>query len=175
MKANKIVVISLVLLSPVAVILFLNSFGENEYELPVYYKDGNPIAECKQGEVQHTVDLAFVNQNRVELPALFHFSIQQNFSQDLLNVLSRYPKIEVYNLTLKKEDNDFNQIALDSADYSRVMNCEFIMGESKWIDLPIDNRLVLVDTERRIRGYFDVEDIDEIDRLDTELDIMVNY
>jgi len=36
------------------------------------------------------------------------------------------------------------------------------------------NKMVLVDRTRRIRGYYDASDLKEIDRLNTEIDILFN-
>jgi hypothetical protein len=55
------------------------------------------------------------------------------------------------------------------------MNCELVLGESEWLDEPIENKSVLIDKEKRIRGYYILTDIDEIERLDTEIDILINF
>ena len=49
------------------------------------------------------------------------------------------------------------------------------MGEDRFLDKAIAHKFVLVDTEGQIRGYFMGNDLDEIERLDIELDILLNY
>ena len=67
------------LLAPVFVFLFLKEYGDNKFELPVLYTEGNPIAECRQGIQQHKLTPEILFENNVELPALIYVpTTQQN-------------------------------------------------------------------------------------------------
>ncbi|MFC3878766.1 SCO family protein [Algoriphagus namhaensis] len=56
-----------ILLIPVLIFMFLKSFGNNEYDLPVYFEKGvdNPFRECPITDTtQHYIpEFAFANQN----------------------------------------------------------------------------------------------------------------
>ena len=171
--AQKIIIIILVLLAPILVFLFLKQFGENEFSLPVYYEEGNPLKECNQSVNTHEVDLVTL---QIEPPALisFYSATTNEFSSDMENVLSKYPMVHHRqfsraNLTME------NNIQLDSATYSQYLNCELIMGEDQFLSEEIPYKFVLVDREGKIRGYFLMNDLDDIERLDIELDILLNY
>ncbi|WP_297335440.1 SCO family protein [Algoriphagus sp.] len=55
-----------ILMVPVLIVLFLRSFGENQYDLPVLYQNGidDPFGECTSVDsTQHVIpDFTFVNQ-----------------------------------------------------------------------------------------------------------------
>jgi len=72
-KLTKIFVISVVLLLPVLVFLFLKQFGSNEFTLPYYYEDGHPLPECNSSSGPHFVSKEFVAQVGMELPMLFGY------------------------------------------------------------------------------------------------------
>ena len=72
-------------------------------------------------------------------------------------------------------DSNTSQIKYDTAAIIDIINCELVMGENVWLKEPILNKAVLVDKQRRIRGYFITNEISEIERLDTELDILISY
>lgn len=56
-----------ILLIPVLIIMFLRGFGNNEYDLPIFYQNGveNPFRECIfEDSTQHYIpEFTFVNQN----------------------------------------------------------------------------------------------------------------
>ncbi|WP_026955490.1 SCO family protein [Algoriphagus vanfongensis] len=55
-----------ILLIPVLIFMFLRGFGENKYDLPVFYQNGvdNPFQECQfEDSAQHYIpEFAFTNQ-----------------------------------------------------------------------------------------------------------------
>lgn len=55
-----------ILLIPVLIFMFLRGFGENKYDLPVFYQNGvdNPFQECQfEDSTQHYIpEFAFTNQ-----------------------------------------------------------------------------------------------------------------
>ena len=180
-KTQKILLLIVVLLAPIIVFLFLKKFGINQFELPVYYTEGNPIAQCNDSsQVQHKVHSAFIENGTIALPAIFHITGQKEneYYSDLENVLSKYPGIKVWEIinTDKAEINSKEySISLDENAYLNFINCELALGEDKWIDDGIAFKYVLVDVDGKIRGYIDTTDLKEIERLDTEIDILLNY
>jgi hypothetical protein len=174
-KAVKILIISLVLLIPVIVTIFLNIFGDNQYEIPVYHINGNPVEECHKGDEQHTISDDFIDQYNLSLPALITISQSTKNLPEFDNVLLKYPGVSHFIISKEKMSSNYSMILLDSVVYLKVINCELVIGENEWLDKPIENKSVLIDKEKRIRGYYFLTDIDEIERLDTEIDILINF
>ena len=179
-KIQKVVIMIAVLMAPIFVFLFLKQFGANEFELPILYSEGNPIAECGKGSQQHKLTPEILFENNVDLPALFHvLSTQQNkFYSDLNSVLAKYNQVNHYELILKDTVHllwNKSSITFTADNYINFINCELILGEDHKLKKPIVNKYVLVDDERRIRGYYNCSDLEEIERLDVELDILLNF
>ena len=174
-KLFKGVIITVVLLIPVLVFLFLKQFGSNKFELPVYYIEGNPITECQAENKQHLVSGTFVDVQGVQLPALFYYQgeVKNEFYFDLVNVLERYPAVNIYPIVTDSAKSKTVQPIYDFD--LEVLNCELILGEDHFLLAPLFNKYVLVDSLRQIRGYFMIDELKEIDRLDMELDILLNY
>ena len=180
-KTRKIVVLIVVLSSPIIVFLFLKKFGSNQFELPVYYSEGNPITLCNDSsQVQHKVDVAYIDKVSIQLPAIFVAAGQgkNKYYSDLKNVLSKYPEIKVWEISktdVTKVNIGFSSIGLGETTYLKFINCELVVGEDQWVNEFAPNNYVLVDKEGRIRGYIDSSTLKEIERLDTEVDILLNY
>lgn len=161
-KLLKVSIITVVLLVPVLVFLFLKQFGSNEFNLPIYYNEGHPLPECSRSDSSHKVSAEFIFTNDLHLPLLAGFEdVNANeFLFDLTNVLDKYPEVKIF--------------SADASDL-QTMNCQLVLGEDQLIEQPIANKFVLIDDQRRIRGYFQLDELDDIDRLDMELDILLNY
>lgn len=167
-KFLKVFVITVVLLVPVVVFLFLKKFGSNEFALPVYYENGNPLEQCYTDDSVHHLSPKFRATYLRKAPVLVGFEGEYNnqFEYDLLNVLKKYPEIEVKKINL---------CCVTDETRHRVLNCELVLGEDRYIDEAELNKYVLIDSAYQIRGYFTIDDLDEINRLDMELDILLNY
>ena len=174
---KKATVISVVLLLPVLVFLFLKKYGTNEFDLPIYYLEGSPLVECDHSPGPHTISTEFTSNYSLELPVLIHFESRSrnNYSSDLENVLQKYN--EINNITFSQDSliQAANFVALASKDYLNVLNCELVMGEDRYLIKHIEHKYILIDSARQIRGYFKLSDLDDIQRLDMELDIVLNY
>lgn len=169
-----------VLLAPIFVFLFLKEFGSNKFELPIYYPDSNPIADCDRSDEQHRLTKEIVFKNDLKLPALFYLPTdgQSEYYSDLHNVLSKYPGVDIWAVSFEKNvvvQEGVKSLIMYSKDYSEFINCELVLGEDHWLKEPITNKYVLIDGQRRIRGYYECDNLDDIERLDVELDILLNY
>jgi 23S rRNA U2552 (ribose-2'-O)-methylase RlmE/FtsJ len=167
-KLTKIFVISVVLLLPVLVFLFLKQFGSNEFVLPVYYEEGHPFEECYSDAQAHHVSAEFAKTYLRSKTSLVTFegASVNDYLYDLQNVLKKYPEVKVIKI---------NFCCISEESKQKILNCELVLGEDRFIDKLIMNKYVLIDSARQIRGYFEVDDLDEINRLDMELDILLNY
>lgn len=179
-KIQKVIIMISVLLAPIFVFLFLKEFGTNKFELPVYYSEGNPIAECNRSDGQHRLTKEIVFINNLKLPALFYLPTdeQNEYYSDLHNVLSKYPGVDIWALSIEKNvaaQDGVKSLIVYSKDYREFINCELVLGEDHWLNEPITNKYVLIDGQRKIRGYYECDNLDDIERLDVELDILLNY
>jgi len=168
------------LVAPIFVFLFLKKFGTNQFDLPVYYPDGNPISDCRSSAGAHTLSDAVIAENQLQLPALFYVSFeeQNEYISDFENVLAKYPRIKSYKIQLTDSghlENGSLTLRFKSDEFLAFINCELVFGEDKWLANSIPFKYALVDTEGSIRGYFATNKLDDIERLDTELDILINY
>jgi protein SCO1 len=179
-KTQKIVIMILVLLSPVLVLLFLKQFGSNKFDLPVYYQEGNPLTGCNDSAGPHKLTSAYISNNIIELPALFVVpgKDKNEYISDLDNVLIKYPNVKTYKVlegeNMPEEEGIFT-LRYNSASFLKFVNCQLVLGEDQWLAKAIPYKYVLVDEDALIRGYFICNQLDEIERLDIELDILLNY
>ena len=90
----------------------------------------------------------------------------------------KYPSVNIRELIFAGgvvHQEGRQSLSFDSLSYLHFINCELILGEDHLLKQPIVNKFVLIDSERNIRGYYDCSDLDDIERLDVELDILLNY
>ena len=193
MKANKSksIVLAVLLLLPVLIFLFLKYFGNNEFSIPIYYEEGvgdTLAGDCVRGkgapytlftkpasQIVHKIyhfeksegaNLAF----RLEELERVQDALSENSSVLLFSFLNS-PTITRNDLSRFDDriayDPTFWSIrSVDSTSYNIFKNCELVMNET-------DDRVVLVDKEERIRGYYDINDREETDRLILELKILL--
>ena len=156
---RKNILLSLALLLPVLVFIFLKFFGRNKFDIPVFHQDKVEVsADC--------------NQN---------YSVPYLVSEESLRTLNCTkgdPAIIVFS-TLVGEGKSRLQQEIDSKRLNLIlMHGLFSEPELKnWsciFVLPTGSNAVLVDSQRKIRGYYQLEKRDEIDRLLVELKILFN-
>jgi hypothetical protein len=157
---KKFLYLFIALLLPLLIFLFLKYFGKNEFDIPLYYENGvedSLTAKCgvkidKQYFVSDSAmsslkwdgrPVLAIDVNEGELKALSELVEDEGFTN--LNVLS------LNNLPTKKL-TDFKKCTLFLRD--------------PW-------NAVLIDNQKRIRGYYKIGDRNEMDRLEVELKILL--
>lgn len=178
-KAQKIFILIAVLLSPVLIFLFLKKFGDNRFDLPVYYADGVPLSRCNATDVPYKFTSTYLKNNMIKLPALFFVpgNDANDYYADVQNVLDKYPAINVYAIVSGEPAKEYKNIfplSFTQEAFLNFINCHLILGEDHWLSNPIPYKYVLIDKDAIIRGYFNCTEFKEIERLDTELDILLN-
>jgi hypothetical protein len=157
----KAVFLFVALFLPVCIFLFLKFFGENEFAVPALYVDTAPpgAADCPAVDVPYAVADSVWNQ----LPAgnslgLIYIGDPSTKTENMLNrIQNEVRALPIAVTSLVPDDR-----------YLRWKHCVF------FLDDPFD--LVLVDGERLIRGQYESGDRKEVDRLLTEIDILLkNY
>lgn len=154
--AKKILFLSLALLLPVLVFVFLKFFGKNEFDVPLLYQEG--VTEVPNGcDVKYPVPYALPD------------SVMGKFSEEKSSVIvidfSEQPSAEMQAI----KDEFKNDVVIRSyssvnfADKNFIRDCVLLMKQYS---------IVMIDSENRIRGYYE-NDREETDRLAVELKIVL--
>ena len=162
------------LVLPGLIFTFLKIFGKNEFDIPVYFEDGlKGDSVCVQdvNGPYHIPDSVVLKMGLGK--AKSHVAIIFPFVHDDLS--------EVNRLTKKYSNRELNVVVLSGmpnlpktnldvqflnyVDFGNVCMC--------WLRAEEESSIVLIDEDYRIRGYYDGNKREEIDRLDTELSILL--
>lgn len=157
---------------PLAIFIFLRIFGENQFDIPVYYESGvdKEYAGCNYPDGQYLVPDSLTAGAGASL--FMFFKNDGNYSINALNnQLNRLtelyaedtPKVTIF-ATDSLPETEVNVDYLLKEGIQPVMQCAFVTDTY--------NQFILVDTERRIRGYYDT-DLGEMDRLVVEIKILL--
>ena len=165
----KVIFLVLILAIPAGIFTFLKFFGDNKFDVEVFYSEGvnTPIGKCDPVNGQFLVPKNMIpsaEKNRVV--AFFQGDLKSitNISTRLKDTFIDDYQVIVYSQdTLKNESSELFQVKIVN-DLTKTMNCGFVNTDP--------NALILVDKDNRIRGYYS-RDLDEIDRLIVELKIII--
>jgi len=195
-------ILLIMLAIPVCIIIFLHSFGRNEYTLPVFYENGLDV--CHATTTPHTIpDFSFfspvagkissdVLEDQITVvnffdaacedkcPAIFDAltNLQDNFiHNDQVKILSISTGLvlkDTLNAFVQKYKSDPAKWLYLMEKQAKVLDlarCGFGLddtAEGHSLDM-----VVLVDGEKRIRGYYNIVDPQEVDRLELEIRILL--
>ena len=161
MKGKKIIFLTLALLLPVAVFIFLKIFGRNEFQVPILHQEGDVVApgNCNfqyktPYRVADSVIVGLQGNGRDSL-YVFYFDPGLNTAMKRISVEFAAGSVRVVgpgDLAAKTDHRIFRE-------------CVLLMDASASV--------ALVDHKRRIRGYYDGADRDEVDRLIVEMKIIL--
>lgn len=149
----------LAFLLPIGLTFFLKIFGKSEFNIPVYYETETPAAPCA-----HTYKLPYVLPDSVftafssgiNKPTLFTTDTSSEASKNFRRLQDEMPESS-YNFILLKENKNL-----------RLLSCVLIV-KKPWTT-------VLIDDQKRIRGYYSPHMLEEADRLIAEMKILLkNY
>jgi len=173
---RKSIFLFLALLLPVLIFLFLRFFGKNEFAIPVYHLE--PSADLPVDcEIDYTFPYAVPNTSRIPLAG-----ISVVFFMDGLGVNElRESNFELTRLNSELGGRDIKLIkihsalndSIDSGDGILYLDPELYQAEKRCYFLSQDYRLILVDGDRKIRGYYPEASLKEVDRLLMELKILL--
>ncbi|MGE0590430.1 MAG: hypothetical protein AB7O48_17755 [Cyclobacteriaceae bacterium] len=158
---------------PVSIFVFLYMFGENKFEVPIYFREfvTAPNGCDRTYEVPYKVDQSLIPLNGTTI-LFFASGLSQKALRESTFQIKRVSN-ELHaplNLTLVSMDSigygDLDKfVKLEAGAYEEESSCVF-MAES--------NRLVLVDSLKQIRGFYKEGSMKEVDRLILELKILLN-
>ena len=179
-KVEITIILILILLTPGIILVFLNTFGENEFDIPIYYQAEvvNPFSECgpvnqSQFYANDIVD-RFDEMDKTHL--IIFFEEDSNFSlTQLANVWSRLEALYgneninmstfILNDSSQLDGRSYrNPEMLEREEFVKMMHCGALTDTV--------NQFILIDNKARIRGYYGY-DLDEVDKLVAETKILL--
>lgn len=174
-KLIKILFLIAALVIPSMVYIFLRQFGDNKFEIPVYYAEGVSLKGCDFSlDKQHFVEF---EDYALEGAQLFYFPQWVNddeFYRQCSRIRDKQKHVVFTAIADSSNYTVFGNLlmVMDEGHLYEIANCSLILGQENVISEPIYNQLVLVDSKKRIRGYFNGNDLEDMDRLDVEIDIL---
>ena len=184
--SKKIVLLTLTLIFPVLIYMFLQGFGDNKFAIPKYYQNGidTTLVSCGELSQPFAWKAQSLNSNSSEEKDIViydAFGLTTEGSVDarnnLLSFLNKYKdELNVHMISVNPDSLKFkaltgfsnvNPVYVDEGSQRAFAYCNLVINN---LDSSL---LVLVDKERNIRGYFSPEKIKEIDRLNTEVLILL--
>ena len=167
----KYFILFLTILAPVLIYVFLESFGSNKYEIPVYYSEGVTSEYC---EIRTSEPYTL----KVTQTTLFYaHSSKNNFIGTILKEMVRIESKTKVRIVGLEDLNEAKISHTSGVEYKGMLPTELVdylsckllvYNESQ----NIYNYLVLVDNDGGIRGYYNSGDFADYDRLFAELDIL---
>jgi hypothetical protein len=160
MGGKKIIFLFLALILPVLIFIFLRTFGKNEFNVPLIYAEG--VAEIPTGcDYKYNAPYVLADTIVNKLDPRGNSLIVVNYSDQ-----------EEALMQLVQRMNDRRLVIISSGDpdvtvlqQNTFKNCALLLKEP--------NNVVVIDNQKQIRGYYDVNDRDELDRLQAELNILL--
>ena len=159
--SKKLTFLILALLLPALVFVFLKIFGRNEFQVPVLHQHTLPARTDKcegQYSAPYLVPDSIFRALALNVhDSLFVFNFDKAQDEVIHRVTAEFSgdPVTVVNLSGLGEhiERDF------------LRSCVLLMHE--------DSSAAVVDSHRRIRGYYDPRDRDEVDRMIVEIKIML--
>jgi hypothetical protein len=144
---------------PVAIYLFLQIFGDNEFNLP-FIRGKEEVRKCLAD------DWPEINKPKYQLIFLFQdkdYNREEKIQLD--RIYERYGK-----------QLSFHHLDHEQTKMSQIKTClglsDFLVSEEKDTNLIHEKWLIFLDEELNIRGFYLLDDLDDIDRLLVEIDIL---
>ncbi|HEX8059973.1 MAG TPA: hypothetical protein VF473_03515 [Cyclobacteriaceae bacterium] len=134
---------------PIVIFLFLKFFGKNEFDVRVYWNEGVNVAGCKPQPAPYVLpDSALTAWGWTGAKATLIVLNENGIKDNLARVADLF------------EDGDYSTIKV-----SDVPNCLLLAGDS--------SQVVMIDDQKRIRGYYTPTSRKQTDRLAVELRILL--
>ena len=161
--AKKIIFLFLALALPGLIFVFLKRFGKNEFNIPIYYAQRADSLNAVCGthfQDPYTVPDSVLNKlnwKPVKATVWFFGNGKQTIEANRL-----FNEFDVHDFSLRAE------MGINGghvAELPRWQSCAFFVTEKK----PI----ILMDEQKRIRGYYGSDSLDEMDRLIVEMKILL--
>jgi len=171
---RKVLFLIAALVVPSLIYIFLRGFGNNKFEIPIFYEDGVSIEGCNTSSSAHLVQFENYTLHGAQLFYFPQWVNDDEFYRQCNRIREKQPNVIFTAIADSTNYTVFGNLLMvsDEAHLYEIANCSLVLGQEVAISNPIYNQLVLVDAKKRIRGYFNGNELEDMDRLDVELDIL---
>ena len=156
---KKVFILSFSILLPVIIYFFLRFFGNNTYEVSEVRYDCYKTLSSFNFRDKERNDNVFLVDVR--------YKLKNPLVDNLLNKLYSNKNIEIITLSSIARNLEWKVIETNFFDISKRKKC-FDTDNG-------DDHVLLLDKELMVRGIYDLNDLDEYDRLNVEIDIINRY
>ena len=156
---KKVFILSFSILLPVIIYFFLRFFGNNTYEVSEVRYDCYKTLSSFNFRDKERNDNVFLVDVR--------YKLKNPLVDNLLNKLYSNKNIEIITLSSIARNLEWKVIETNFFDISETKKC-FDTDNG-------DDHVLLLDKELIVRGIYDLNDLDEYDRLNVEIDIINKY
>jgi protein SCO1/2 len=158
--------LTLVLVLPALVILFLHGFAENHFQLPFFV----PITDSAGKVLMTGKDTVFyrvpnTDQNKIKIVSFF----DEKASKQLLQQYARVEKLATAEVSVETVNSD--NVEKQATNVYRVVP---LKKAKTFTTIPYNEQFILLDKQGFIRGFYDGTDPEEIDRLTAEVKILLD-
>lgn len=154
-KSTKWILLGLALFFPISIFIVLKMFGTNEFHVPLLYQTEVPTCSDSTVFPYHVPERVLDEYGAItsdSLRLIFFGEHDENSRRQIKRVLLALDKLPVKHVI--------------KADFDGIQKrCAFLM--------PPNKDVVLVDSERSIRGQYESSDREDMDRLITEVTIIL--
>ena len=156
---KKVFILSFSILLPVIIYFFLRFFGNNTYEVSEVRYDCYKTLSSFNFRDKERNDNVFLVDVR--------YKLKNPLVDNLLNKLYSNKNIEIITLSSIARNLEWKVIETNFFDIIKGKKC-FDTDNG-------DDHVLLLDKELIVRGIYDLNDLDEYDRLNVEIDIINRY
>jgi hypothetical protein len=172
---KKFIYLFLALALPGLIFVFLKKFGKNEFTIPVYFEMGiEPDSICSMHvEGTYEVPDSILTRLGLDIDATAKVTVIYPFVKDdlseVVRVVDKYMASGINAVVVSGIQNNpeskLRRVFLNYNEFGPTVYC-LLRVDEPW-------SVVLLDQQNKIRGFYDGSRRDEMDRLDTELSILL--
>ena len=188
-------ILLIVLAIPALIFLFLHGFGKNKFEVPVFYSDGTPagLEGCGDRLVPHVITrfpCAKEAATRNSISLIWVVPEMEETNLQLAEIINRlHARFDYTNhvriaiviadeimdafsgrfLGTENSSEQMEIFACSSEAVKDFIDCQLLLNR-EYRTFPV----VVIDGKGLIRGYFNVIDPKEMERIDAEVKILLN-
>lgn len=166
---------------PIGVVFFLKIFGSNQYDLPVFHQDGPDweLTYCEQFEGAHIVDINHISGSSVLTSIKKKLIIIGDYNEENAALIPYLNRLDgVFDLTsveliLLSANNNFHPDLSERIQKLMMTDEEILQFNSCLLLKRVAGEFVLIDEQGRIRGYYELNNEEELERLMVEVKVLL--
>ena len=156
---------------PLLIVFILHFWGENRFDVPVYHtEDVVSGSDCGELETPYVVNKSLRAVDSIKLIFIFQELPIEDEKLPVIRVSDRFNNspvslVCISPIEIGSKVGPVDAVEMSGEEFTQTMECRLLMEEG--------SSIVLIDGIGRIRGYYDIDKRDEIDRLEVEIEILL--